>query len=80
MTGLHLAHDFRRLVVHVPVQHRRVDERRRDAHGADALGMRPGAEANMRGALPSIAQVYHRWLELTAVPLVEAEALLAAHL
>lgn len=49
-------------------------------YGADALGMRPGAEANMRDALPSIAQVYRRWYELTAVPLPEAETLLAAHL
>jgi aminoglycoside phosphotransferase (APT) family kinase protein len=47
--------------------------------GADALGMRPGAEAIMRSRLPRIAIVYHRWLELTALPLAEVEQMLAGH-
>lgn len=48
--------------------------------GADALGMRPGAEAMMSSRLPRIAIVYRRWLELTALPLAEVEEMLAGHL
>jgi aminoglycoside phosphotransferase (APT) family kinase protein len=49
-------------------------------YGAEALGMRPGAEADMHNALPSIAQVYRRWLDLTQIGLAEAETRLAAYL
>ncbi len=46
-------------------------------HGAEALGMRPGAETTMTGYLPMIANVYRRWLELTSVALPDAEEHLA---
>lgn len=49
-------------------------------YGADALGMRPGAESIMNRQLPRIAIVYRQWLALTGMPLVEMEELLAAHL
>jgi aminoglycoside phosphotransferase (APT) family kinase protein len=48
--------------------------------GADALGMRPGAEAIMSSRLPRFAVVYRRWLELTATSLPEIEGLLAGYL
>ena len=50
------------------------------AHGADALGMRPGAEQTMTAYLPMIANVYRRWLQLTGVGLAEAEERLAGYL
>jgi aminoglycoside phosphotransferase (APT) family kinase protein len=50
------------------------------SQGAEAMGMRPGAEQIMAGQLGRIAEVYRRWLALTAVPLAEAERCLAAHL
>lgn len=49
-------------------------------YGADALGMRPGAETIMTSQLPRIEAVYRRWLALTGMPLIEMEELLAAHL
>jgi aminoglycoside phosphotransferase (APT) family kinase protein len=49
-------------------------------HGADALGMRPGAEAMMSRQLPRIAVVYRHWLAITALPLPDVEELLAEHL
>lgn len=48
--------------------------------GADALGMRPGAEAIMSSRLPRFAVVYRRWLALTSTPLPQVEKLLAEHL
>lgn len=48
--------------------------------GADALGMRPGAEAIMSSRLSRIAIVYRRWLELTQTPLPDVEKMLAGHL
>jgi aminoglycoside phosphotransferase (APT) family kinase protein len=48
--------------------------------GADALGMRPGAEAIMTRGLPRIALVYKRWLALTATPMPVVDEMLAAHL
>jgi len=48
--------------------------------GADAIGMRPGAEAIMSSRLSRFAIVYRRWLVLTATPLPEIEELLAGHL
>ena len=48
--------------------------------GADALGMRPGAEAIMSRQLPRIAAVYRLWLAITALPLPDVEELLAEHL
>ena len=48
--------------------------------GADALGMRPGAEAIMSRQLPRIAVVYRLWLAITALPLPDVEELLAEHL
>ena len=48
--------------------------------GADALGMRPGAEAIMSSRLSRIAIVYRRWLELTQTPLADVEQMLAGHL
>jgi hypothetical protein len=49
-------------------------------HGADALGMRPGAETIMSSRLSRIARVYQQWLSLTATPLSDMEELLAEHL
>jgi hypothetical protein len=49
-------------------------------HGADSLGMRPGAEAIMSSRLSRIALVYKQWLSLTATPLADMEELLAEHL
>lgn len=48
--------------------------------GADAVGMRPGAEAIMSKRLDRIATVYHRWLEITDTPLADAERVFAAYL
>jgi aminoglycoside phosphotransferase (APT) family kinase protein len=48
--------------------------------GADAVGMRPGAEAIMSSRLERFAILYRRWLTLTATPLPEMETLLAEHL
>jgi aminoglycoside phosphotransferase (APT) family kinase protein len=48
--------------------------------GADAVGMRPGAEATMNRQLARFAVVYKRWLAITATPLTEIESLLAEHL
>jgi aminoglycoside phosphotransferase (APT) family kinase protein len=48
--------------------------------GADAVGMRPGAEATIGRQLPRFAVVYRRWLALTATPLAEIEMVLAEHL
>ena len=47
-------------------------------HGAEALGMRPGAEAVMTGYLGVIAKVYDRWLDLTQQPLPELADRLAS--
>jgi aminoglycoside phosphotransferase (APT) family kinase protein len=48
--------------------------------GADALGMRPGAEAIMSSRLPRFATVYKQWLAITATPLPEVESMLADYL
>jgi aminoglycoside phosphotransferase (APT) family kinase protein len=48
--------------------------------GADAVGMRPGAEAIMSSRLSRIALVYKRWLALTNVTLPSVETLLVGHL
>ncbi len=45
--------------------------------GADALGMRPGAEQIMISRLARIALVYRHWLELTQTPLAAVEQMLA---
>lgn len=47
------------------------------AHGAETLGMRPGADAIMTQQLDRIAQVYRRWLEITGLRLAEADRRLA---
>lgn len=49
-------------------------------NGADSLGMRPGAEAIMRGRLARIAIVYRRWLTITQTPLPDVETMLVEHL
>jgi aminoglycoside phosphotransferase (APT) family kinase protein len=48
--------------------------------GADAVGMRPGAEATIGRQLARFVVVYRRWLALTATPLPEIEMVLAEHL
>jgi aminoglycoside phosphotransferase (APT) family kinase protein len=48
--------------------------------GADAVGMRPGAEAVIRSRLARIAIVYQRWLALTETPLPEVAEMLAGYL
>jgi aminoglycoside phosphotransferase (APT) family kinase protein len=50
------------------------------AQGAEALGMRPGAEAIMAGQMDRVAQVYLRWLEITGLRIAEADRRLAPHL
>ena len=50
------------------------------AHGAETLGMRPGAEEIMSDNLGPIAQVYQHWLALTSVPVEAAQERLAAYL
>jgi aminoglycoside phosphotransferase (APT) family kinase protein len=45
--------------------------------GAASLGMRPGAEAQIRRQAPALKQVYDRWYSLTQVPFLEMERWLA---
>ena len=48
--------------------------------GADAVGMRPGAEAIMASRLERIATVYQRWLTITRTPIADADAVFAPYL
>jgi hypothetical protein len=47
--------------------------------GADAVGMRPGAEAIMSSRMPRFAVVYKRWLALTGIRLPDVETMLVGH-
>lgn len=49
-------------------------------NGADAVGMRPGAEAIMASRLARISTVYQRWLQITDTPLADADKVFAAYL
>ncbi len=45
-------------------------------HGADKLGMRPGAEANMRQAMGQMGRIYQLLLDRCGVAIPEVEAML----
>jgi aminoglycoside phosphotransferase (APT) family kinase protein len=49
-------------------------------YGAESMGMRPEATQAMSANLHAVASLYRRWLELTDLPIAEAERQLSGHL
>jgi hypothetical protein len=48
-------------------------------HGAEVLGLRPGAEGAIRGRLDGLRDIYARWLDASGVSLAAVEEIVVGN-